>query len=69
MMMAATSQDLKDAFDEHLEVTKMQVTRLEQVFELLGEQPQAKNVTLLKALQKKARQLLKKQKMVLQPGM
>lgn len=44
MMKAATSPELKQAFQEHLDVTKTQVTRLESVFELLGKKPQAKNV-------------------------
>ena len=42
MQKAATSQELKDAFGEHLEVTKTHVERLEQVFELLGHKAQAK---------------------------
>ncbi|RZL49826.1 MAG: ferritin-like domain-containing protein, partial [Pedobacter sp.] len=42
MQKAATSQELKDAFGEHLEVTQTHVERLEQVFELLGHKAQAK---------------------------
>lgn len=42
MQKAATSQELKDAFEEHLEVTKTHVERLEQVFSLLGHKAQAK---------------------------
>lgn len=42
MQKAATSQELKDAFADHLETTKVHVERLEQVFELLGKKPQAK---------------------------
>lgn len=42
MQKAATSDELRNAFAEHLEVTKNQVARLEQVFELLGEKAQAK---------------------------
>ncbi len=37
MIEAATSEDLKQALTEHLEVTKTQATRLEQIFETLGE--------------------------------
>ena len=37
MIDAATSPDLKAALDEHLEITKTQATRLEQIFEWLGE--------------------------------
>lgn len=42
MQKAATSQQLKDAFGDHLTVTQTHVTRLEQVFEMLGEKAQAK---------------------------
>ena len=39
MIEAATSEELKDGLNEHLEVTKTQATRLEQIFEKLGEKP------------------------------
>jgi ferritin-like metal-binding protein YciE len=39
---AATSAELRDAFTSHLEETKEHVSRLEQVFELLGEKAEAK---------------------------
>lgn len=39
MIDAATSNDLKSALSEHLEVTKEQANRLEQVFSELGEKP------------------------------
>lgn len=39
---AATSQQLKNAFANHLEQTKTHVSRLEQVFELIGEKAKAK---------------------------
>ena len=42
MQKAATSQALQDALADHLEVTKTHVERLEQIFETLGEKPQAK---------------------------
>jgi ferritin-like metal-binding protein YciE len=38
MIDKATSNDLKAALTEHLEVTKKQVTRLEQIFNSLGEE-------------------------------
>src|SRR5688572_33148374 len=37
MSKAATSKELKKAFDQHLDVTKKQVARLDQVFEKLGK--------------------------------
>lgn len=42
MSKAATSAELKQAFTDHLETTKVHVTRLEQVFELMGKKAQAK---------------------------
>src|ERR1700682_4278917 len=36
MAIAATSEELKGAFTEHLTVTKEHVARLEKVFEILG---------------------------------
>jgi|SRR6185312_14337569 len=42
MKKAATSNELQQAFADHLEETKVHVERLEQVFELLGKKPQAK---------------------------
>src|SRR5262252_4235441 len=41
MIAGASSKDLKSALDEHLEVTKEQVTRLEQIFNEMGEEPKA----------------------------
>ena len=43
MAKAATHEDLREGFEMHLEETREQVTRLEQVFEALGEKVRAKN--------------------------
>lgn len=40
---AAASEELRDAFESHLEETQGQVTRLERVFELLDEKPRGKH--------------------------
>lgn len=42
MAKAATSETLRAAFTEHLRVTEEQVSRLEQVFETIGEKPRGK---------------------------
>lgn len=42
MKKAATSPELQKAFEDHVETTNTHVTRLEQVFELLGEKAAAK---------------------------
>ena len=52
MKKAATSSTLVTAIDNHLEETKMHVTRLEQVFELLGKKPQAKKCDAMEGLAK-----------------
>jgi ferritin-like metal-binding protein YciE len=42
MAKAATNEDLRAAFEMHLEETQEQITRLEDVFEALGEKVKAK---------------------------
>ena len=42
MKQAATSPDLALAFEDHLQVTQNQIARLEQVFQLIGKEPEAK---------------------------
>jgi ferritin-like metal-binding protein YciE len=43
MVKGATSEELREAFESHLEETEGQVTRLERVFELLDEKPRGKH--------------------------
>lgn len=50
MAKAAQATELKDAFTTHLEQTKGHVQRLEQVFELMGEKPQAKTCDAIKGI-------------------
>ncbi len=50
MSKNATSEELKKAFDQHLEITKGQVERLEQVFEALGEKAQSKKCEAMAGL-------------------
>lgn len=50
MQKAATSDVLKSAIENHLVVTKTHVSRLEQVFELLGEKPQAKKCEAMEGI-------------------
>ena len=42
MAKAAASEELRAGFEEHLEQTRGHVTRLEQIFESLGESPRGK---------------------------
>ena len=50
MAKAAQSQTLKDGFLSHLKQTKTHVTRLEQVFKILGEKPKGKLCHAMKGL-------------------
>jgi ferritin-like metal-binding protein YciE len=43
LAQTATSADLRDAFESHLEETRGHVDRLEKVFESLGEKPRGKH--------------------------
>jgi len=58
MQMAATSKELSTAIGTHLEETKVHVTRLEQVFELLGEKAQAKKCDAMEGLSKEGEGIL-----------
>lgn len=58
MAKAATSQKLADAFTNHLEETKNQVTRLEQVFELMGAKPTSKLCKAMEGLVKEGEEAI-----------
>lgn len=52
MQKAATSEELKNAFADHLEQTKGHIERLEQVFELMGEPAKAKKCEAMEGITK-----------------
>jgi len=52
LQKAATSEELKNALNEHLEITREHVSRLENVFEILGHKPQAKKCDAMEGLTK-----------------
>ncbi len=52
MHKAATTEELKTAIQEHLAQTEEHVSRLEQVFGILGEKPQAKKCDAMEGLTK-----------------
>lgn len=58
MSKAATSEELKTAFNDHLETTKTHVERLEQVFELLDRKPQAKKCDAMEGLTKEGASII-----------
>jgi ferritin-like metal-binding protein YciE len=58
MQKAATSEELANAFGEHLTVTEGQVERLEQVFQLLDMAPRAKKCEAMAGLVQEAQNLM-----------
>jgi ferritin-like metal-binding protein YciE len=58
MSKGATSSKLSDAIDQHLEETKTHVSRLEEVFGILGLKPQAKKCDAMAGLVKEAESIL-----------
>lgn len=58
MQKAATSTDLAAAFEKHAQETQEHITRLEQVFELLGEKAQAKKCDAMAGLLEEANSVI-----------
>jgi ferritin-like metal-binding protein YciE len=58
MIKGATSEDLKKTITAHLEETKNQITRLESVFEAVGEKATAKKCLAMEGLLNEANELL-----------
>ncbi|PWT75431.1 MAG: ferritin-like domain-containing protein [Bacteroidetes bacterium] len=58
MQKAASSDELKNAFEEHLEVTKTHVDRLEQAFERIGEKAQAKTCDAMEGITKEGEEII-----------
>src|SRR6476660_2243488 len=50
MAKAANSDELRQGFEEHLEQTRGHVQRLEQIFEMLGENPKGKKCVGMEGL-------------------
>jgi ferritin-like metal-binding protein YciE len=58
MAKAASSEELKGAFEKHLEQTKGHVKRLEQVFQELDEKPKGKTCHAMKGLIEEGSEIL-----------
>ncbi|MBS1600017.1 MAG: ferritin-like domain-containing protein [Bacteroidetes bacterium] len=58
MQKAATTEELKNAFEEHLEISKTHVERLEQVFGILGEKVQAKTCEAIQGITKEGESII-----------
>jgi ferritin-like metal-binding protein YciE len=59
MAKKAGHEDLKAAFNEHVQMTNAQVQRLEQVFEMIGVKPRAKKCPAMDGLVAEAEELMK----------
>src|ERR1700745_3247349 len=71
MTKGASSPELKDAFEKHLEQTKEHVERLEELFEQRDESPKGKTCHAMKGLIEEGSEILKEEgeKSVLYAGM
>ena len=58
MQKAATTSELRDAFADHLQVTKTHVERLEQVFEKKKKKPQAKKCDAMEGITKEGESII-----------
>lgn len=58
MEKATSSEKLAEAFATHLSVTQEQVSRLEKVFELIGEKPRGKKCDAMDGLVKEAESVI-----------
>ena len=59
MAKGASSEELKEAFEKHLEQTKGQVQRLEEVFDEIDEKPKGKTCQAMKGLIEEGSEVLK----------
>lgn len=58
MAKASTSEELKAAFEEHLNETKGQIDRLDRVFEILGKGPRGKTCVGMKGVLEEGAEVL-----------
>src|SRR5258705_1443130 len=58
LQKAATTEELKKAFGDHLEATREHVSRLENVFEILGHKAQAKKCEAMEGLVKEGESII-----------
>jgi ferritin-like metal-binding protein YciE len=58
MAKKASNTKLRQAFEEHLEVTRMQVERLDRIFELLGKSPRGKKCKGMEGLLEEGKEMM-----------
>jgi ferritin-like metal-binding protein YciE len=62
MQKAATTEQLEDAFEDHLKQTERQIRRLEKIFKLIGKEPEGKKCEAMDGLVKEARTIISETK-------
>jgi ferritin-like metal-binding protein YciE len=62
MKNAASSEELEDAFENHLKQTERHVKRLEKVFQLLKQDPEGKKCEAIEGLTKEAKSIISETK-------
>jgi ferritin-like metal-binding protein YciE len=63
MSKGATSEKLSKAIDNHIQETEMQIERLEQVFEMMGEKASGKKCQAMAGLLEEGEEMLKESKL------
>src|SRR5205814_528295 len=61
LVKAASSEELKMAFEEHLKQTEGQIERLDQIFERIGENSSGPKCTGMEGILKEGEDLLKEE--------
>ncbi len=62
MESSATSEELKEAFSDHLHQTQKQIRRLEKVFKLIGKKAEGKKCEAIEGLSKEAEEIISETK-------
>src|ERR1043165_10156610 len=58
MKEAATTDELKEAFDDHLHQTQKHIKRLEKVFEMVGQRAEGKKCEAIEGIAREAEQII-----------
>lgn len=59
MAGSATTEELREAFEDHLHQTQRHVKRLEKVFNVLGQKPEGKKCEAIEGIVREAEQIIK----------
>jgi ferritin-like metal-binding protein YciE len=58
MKKASTTEELEDAFENHLKQTQRHIQRLEKIFQMIGKKPQGKKCEAIGGLLKEAKSII-----------